>query len=308
MGWLSRLTGRSNTPDPHLTMLTGPDADHLRSLVHRHLATRGLEPDVGPDWATTADGARFGLSNLAANAAHDPDGRRAWPDLVAEHLDSVIDSLAEPEELTEELLADHLLVRLLDAQTAGSEKFAGYAPEWMPGVLRVLVVDLPRSVRSVSAEDAAALAPLGPRYDRGVANLAREFAAAEFEVETVTHEGGTFEVASSDWVYTSSLPLLFTQALARFAPGADLDRGVLFCVPNRHQFAFHVCREADDAANALMVMPTFAVNGYSDGASPLSLHTYLWLDGEVTQLTDLDDDTLSVHPGPHLEALFSQWD
>ena len=178
----------------------------------------------------------------------------------------------------------------------------------MPGVLRVLVVDLPRSVRTVSAQDAAGLAPLGPHYDRGLANLAREFAAAEFELETVTYEGGTFEVASSDWVYTSSLPLLFTQALARFAPDADLARGVLFCVPDRYQFGFHVCRDAEEAARALMIMPTFALNAYDDGVSPLSPHTYLWRDGEVSQLTEVTDTTLSVHPGPHLEALFSQWD
>lgn len=115
-------------------------------------------------------------------------------------------------------------------------------------------------------------------------------------------------MAQSEWVYTSSLPLLLPQALARFAPGADLGRGVLFCAPNRHQFGFHVVTGPDAAARSLMLMPTFALNAYADGASPLSPHTYLWLDGEVTQLTEITDTTLGVHPGPHLERLFSQWD
>lgn len=308
MGWLSKLTSRTDTPDVHLTMLTRKDADHLRSLVHRHLAQRGFEPDVGPDFATIADGTTFGLWNLGANAAGDPDGRRGWPSLVADHLDSVIEAVHQPEDLTDELLAEHLLVRLIDTQTSGSEELARYAPEWMPGVLRILVVDLPRSVRTVSPEDAEGLAPLGPLYDRGLANLAREFAAAEFEVETLSHEGGSFQLALSEWVYTSSLPLLLPQAVDRFAPGADLGLGVLFCVPNRHQFAFHVCRDAEDAARALTIMPTFAINGYADGVSPLSPHTYLWLDGQVDQLTEITDTTLSVPPGPHLDRLFAQWD
>lgn len=307
MGWLSKLTRRDDTPDEHLPMLSRPDAAHLRSLVQGHLAQRGLEAILHPDHATIADGTTFGLWNLAANAAADPDGRRGWPSLVSEHLDSVLESIQDPQDLTEDELHNHLLVRLLDTQTSGAEALT-YAPVWMPGVLRMLVVDLPRTIRTVSADDAERMAPLGPHYDRGMANLAREFAAAEFELQTIEHEGGAFVLALSEWVYTSSLPLLLPHALSRFAPGADLGRGVLFCAPNRHQFAFHVVTGPEPAARALTVMPTFALNGYSDGVTPLTPHTYLWLDGEVTQLTEITDTTLGIPPGPNLERLFAQWD
>jgi hypothetical protein len=78
-------------------------------------------------------------------------------------------------------------------------------------------------------------------------------------------------------------------------------------VPYRHQLNYRVVDGPAAALDALLLIPQFTVLGFDDSPGPLSPHTYLWLDGEVTQLTRLTDDQLAVIPGP-LEPLLHEGD
>ena len=47
-----------------------------------------------------------------------------------------------------------------------------------------------------------------------------------------------------------------------------------------------------------MVMPQFAIHGFSDGAGPLSPHTYWWRDGAPPAHSDRRGRQAGAHTGP----------
>ena len=110
-----------------------------------------------------------------------------------------------------------------------------------------------------------------------------------------------------DSFFTASFVLFLPELVHRFQPGADLERGVVFSAPYRHQVNFRVVDSATAALDALLLIPRFTVLGFEDSPGPLSPHTYLWLDGEVVPLTRLAEGGLSVVPGP-LEPLLGEVD
>ncbi|GAA4388425.1 hypothetical protein [Tsukamurella soli] len=292
---------RDEVPDEHLELLTRNDADRLRSLVRTTLAERGYEVEVFGDHVQSADGRLFGLDNLMRMARAEQD-RRAWPAMVARHLDAVLSGFGAARPTDDELRAQ-LVTRLLDV-TDSAQPF-GYALEWQTGIAEVLTVDYPERVAILPDPAVERLAPLGPWLDLARANLRRTIAAADVTVQRLGREGEGFPVAVSDCVYLASAATFLPEVLPLWQPGIDLRGGVLFCVPSRQQLAFQACTDATAVLCALALMPRFSVGGYADGVGPLSPHVYYWRDGTVQQITRITGNSIEVHLGPELEALLS---
>ena len=321
MGWFGRdresrkgretegaLEGRHPGADEALPFFTEDEAARFRSLVRTTFAELGMEVVVRADHMETDDGHQYGLWNLAASCHNDERGERAWPAVIDRHVRLITtatrsDALAE---LSDEGLMASVHVRLVEAASVDSLGRDGfdYAFEVAPGVLRLLVVDLPETVMTPPQSQLEKRAPLARLLDQGWRNLQSLPDREEFEAQQVEHEGASFTVLLGESLLTASLALILPDVVARYAPGATMEHGAFVCMPYRHQLAFHVIDDPQVALQTLMVMPQFAIHGFSDGAGPLSPHTYWWRDGELHQLTAIDEDgRLALTRARGLQAL-----
>lgn len=283
-------------PDGYLPLLSIEHANRLRSLSRIILAESGYEVDVFGDHLRS-DSQTFGLDNVM-RIVHGSDPAE-WESLVRRHFDAILRPAdAEPDD---DERRQRIISRLWDTAAADDRMSFDYALEWQSGVGELLTLDYPDRVSVLSDAAVRKIAPLGPWYDRARRNLFRELTeVAKIDVETVEHEGRRIFCALSDSVYVASGALFLPDLLPRWAPGIDLSGGVLFAIACRNQLAFSPCSNADGAIAGLMLLPGFAVNGYSDGVGPVSPNVYFWHGGLVTQVSRIADGALTVTPPEEL--------
>ncbi|GAB3070635.1 hypothetical protein [Pedococcus soli] len=288
--------------DDALTMFEESDAATFRSTVRETLAEMGFEVTVLADHVTTDDGRQWGLWNLGAGCAGTPHDQ--WPATVRAHFTTVMAG-ADDEPLTAAYLDAHVVSRLMEEDgLRQTPDWVDRGLEWAPGVRQVVVVDTPETVQVLPPAAFEEFRPLGPWFDRGLANLRAQLDTETFQLEAVTHGDSTFWCLLGDSVYTASLALLLPDVVQRYAAQPLSDKGVLFAIPFRHQLAFHVVDEPQAALNALMVMPQFAAAGFLEGSGPVSPSVFWWQEGRVRQVSTMTADRrLSVTPGPELEVL-----
>lgn len=301
-------TAPGDSPDPDLDFLTVAQAARFRVVVREVLAETGREVTLRPQSVVTDDGREWGLWNVAAVAHQDERGEAGWPDVVRSHFTKLFSADATgPDDLTDEEFFGALRMRLVEqAQLAqlGPDGF-DHAMEWAEGVVRVPVLDLPDTVATVPRSALETRAPLATCLDRAWANTAALVGTEELERQALDHEGRHAWVVLGDSFFTASLALVLPDLVRRFEPDADLSGGVVLAVPFRHQLVYRVVDSPSAALDALVLIPRFAALGFSDSPGPLSPHTMLWRDGEVSTLTRFEDGGLSVTPGPYLEELLS---
>ncbi len=294
-------------PDEELTFFTVDEAARFRRLVREVLAGMGREVEVGPQSVVTDDGREWGLWNVAASAHNDEDGDRAWPEVVRSHFEKTFKNAeSSTQDLSDDEYRGALRMRLVEESPLaqlGADAF-DHALEWAPGVVRVPVLDLPDSVATPPREDLERHGDLAGILDLAWRNTAALVGTEELVRERIEHEGRHVWCVFGESFFTASLALVLPDLVRRFEPGADLEQGVLFGVPYRHQVDYRVLDSSEAALDALVLLPGFVAMGYGDSPGPLSPHTYLWLDGAVTPVTAVaPDGTLTVTPGPHLEGL-----
>lgn len=319
MGWFSSRRGddapapgaQESAPDAELGFFARHDADRFRATVREVLAEEGYEVSVFPGHVETDDGRRWGLWNVAATAHNDERGPGAWAEVVRSHFHTLFaaDRVSLDDLGDEEYLA-RLHLRLVEEASLGTlapDGF-GHALPWAEGVVRLPVVDLPDTVAIPVETELRRRGDLAKLLDRAHRNTADLVVTEPLEAERVEHEGRWFWCVLGESFLTASLALVLPRLVERIEPGADLSQGVVFAVPYRHQVDFRVVDSAAAALDALLLIPRFAVLGFEDSAGPLSPHTYLWRDGEVSQLTRFDDGRLAVVPGPYLEDVLASDD
>lgn len=179
----------------------------------------------------------------------------------------------------------------------------GYAREALPGLLEVLAFDSPDSFRLLTDGEVSRLGGVAALREAGRANLR---ALPVESAEWVAPVGGVeFEVLTGDSVYTASRALVLSDTLGQLGQ-AEPPRGVLACLPSRHQLAVHPISGDDPAITPLSQMAHFAHAGYSQGIGRLSPHVYWWHDGAWEQVSTVRDGRVDLHldsgllaqPGP----------
>ena len=80
--------------------------------------------------------------------------------------------------------------------------------------------------------------------------------------------------------------------------------GWVFALPYRHAVVLQPCSTAAEVRDALELVPAWAQRMHADGVSPVSMHTYHWVDRQITCLTEEHEDgSLSVRASPELEQI-----
>lgn len=289
---------QASPPDPHLTFLTVEQADRVRVLTREAFTARGIEVTIHPDHLAGAGGTKYGLWNVAASCAALPEPE--WQSTVDTYVGHLADAADAPRPFDTMAPGDvpaRTYSRLYDA-TALPDGIPHVA--FAPGIVEVLALDLPDTLAFFHEEDVARFGGWAALQRHGRASLAREAAAPE---RLDLDGGGHVTAINDESVHTASRALLLPGLLTTYGdpPG---DRGWFLTVPNRHQLWWHVPRDGT-AVDALRTLVHLGLTGYSDGASPVSPHTYWWNGAEYRQLTTIHDDgRVEVHVDPELaEAL-----
>jgi hypothetical protein len=289
LGWRRRRGPEPrghDEPDPVYGYLTAAQGARLRSLVRQAFAERGIEVTLLPDRVEAAGGGQYGLTNVAAACNASP--AKQWPSIVAWHVETVLRALTAPSisELDDDAVLGHVFVRVMGISAFPDLASFGYRRELGGDLVELLALDSEHSVSLLLDSDVERFGAETLRH-AGLVNLLGEpFGSCErIEVEP----DASFSCVLGDSVYTASRLLTMDDVLRRTTGRAEAPHGVLACVPNRHQLAFHVLTDAAVLA-VLPTMARFALDGYSDGVGPVSPYLYWHRNGSLCQLSQLDED------------------
>ena len=305
MGLFKRSQARDTGPaDDALPFFTRDQAADFRSLVGATLGARGLEVQMHPDHAEDAAGRQLGLWNLGAQCVE--ARRREWPALVAAHVDRVLASFDAPDpfdDLTEEAAAAQTYARLYPEDAMPS--FDGFPHrEFVPGVVELLALDLPETVAVFNDDHTARLGGWEKLHGHGMRNL--EVLPVEHLEELDGPDGSTFHVLLGDSVHTASRVLLLPRLASALAGQEDAGHGWLMSIPNRHQVAWHMIRDAS-VIPVVSAMAHFAALGHADAPTPLSPHVYWWDGQGYQQLTQVDGEgNRFVQAGPEFTEMLNE--
>lgn len=246
-----------------------------------------------------------------------PPPRRLVPDIddepgvmshsVREHLERLTAAAdADIASLDHAAFDAALTSRLVSAERIHSTGLGfSYAGHFADHVHEVLTLDLPSAV--VTLPDSRILESgrrLPSLVNRGRTNLLELLEGSTIDVERVTEGRRGLWTVMGDSPYTASFARFLNDAAHRWLPDVDDRNGWVFALPYRHAILLQPCGSAAEVRDALELVPDWAQRMHADGISPLSQHTYHWVDRRITCLTtEQEDGTMSVHPSPVLEQV-----
>lgn len=272
------VPGRRRGAHPTGLPLTRRRSRRLRRLVATVFAEHGAAVEVRRDHVVDDQQRRFGLWNLAAVCATEPEDH--WPELVRRHVGVLVSPGPSLEDLEPEELEAAARLRLFEA-AALPPGWHDTAPRVTEDLVSVVAIDLEDEVLTPSE---GVLARHGDpalwreRGRQGLRRLLDEADPAGLHHELVLPEGpdSGFHVVLGESFFTASLALLLPELLARH-DAADRGLGVLVAVPHRHQLAYRVV-DGPGAATALRYLAGYAEAAYAGAPGPLSPHVH-WVRG-----------------------------
>ncbi|XBB69124.1 hypothetical protein ABFU82_07375 [Nocardioides sp. WV_118_6] len=301
------VPGTDAEPDEALPFLGVDEARHLRALVRTAFAERGIEVSVHAGHVADDAGRQFGLWNVAAACHQDDRGRAAWPFLVGSHVERVLASMDAPDpfgELSPDEAAARTFVRLYEREAI--PRLDGFPfREFAPGLVEMLALDLPDTVAVYDDARAERLGGVDALRAHGLTNLDRQ-PVEQLERLDLPDGGGAFHVLLGESVHTASRALLLPRLATELTGHESGRHGWLLCVPNRHQVAWHLVRDAT-VIPVVQAMARFAALGFGDAPGPLSPHLFWWDGGGYQQLSRLDEDgALSIIVSPDFQRVLEE--
>jgi len=270
-------------------------------LVREELRRQGLEVEIDDGYATVPGRpGKYGLENLAQACALRE--RAQWPQIIEAHFAALRRAEAEREALggarTFEQAAPLLAVRLWPAEfVAQIGPGALVYREDLPGLVTVLVYDLPETIQQVRPEEAAAWGRPGEElFALGLDNLRRK---PRPEIRRVAMEGERrVTVLSGTSFFVASECL----RLDHF-PGCVGRYGAVVGVPTRHiMLAYPVDDAAALEAAGLLVPIVYGM--CQQGPGSLSARLYWCYQGRFAEVPyRVEGKTVHIAPPEGLQAL-----
>jgi hypothetical protein len=268
------------------------------ALIHSYFAARqipiALQEDEGivsPDYEVLSRSSVFGLQNIAQKCSH--AGRERWSALIAEHFDCLFEPNMSESVLGIDMrslsaISGRLRSRLYPEgilKQTGALAFRPYAE----GLLEVLVLDMQKSVRTVSRSETAQW----PLTEDELFMLGRRnLAASAFLDETrVALPGAIFHMLSGDAFYGASHMLIFDRYITEPHPN-----GIVVSMPKRDVIFAHYVQNIG-VLEAISGMLQITTGMYEEGPGSLSDNLYWYRNGALTRLPyQLNDGAFSFAP------------
>ncbi|XVQ07824.1 hypothetical protein ACQP1W_35325 [Spirillospora sp. CA-255316] len=279
------MNGRHARPDPS----DDGTLDSLLVLVAESLgyASRRVPGDVM--LLEGANRLHVSMRNLRQLARLVP--RHDWPALVSDHVTTIVTAIEEPLDLSDFDLAQHLLRTRIYPAEADNGVLA--ARPFAPGLIEVVVVDTPTTVRTVTTDEMEGWPVSGDAlFMLGRANV-RADGPLQLEEQDL---GGVRVAALHGWTFYAVTHLAWLEEYLPIGP-----YGALVIAPNRSLIVAHPIQPAEGgpraryraAVAAARELQSQAHTAYEEGPGSLSPHLYWWRAGEMTLLeTRYEDDAL----------------
>lgn len=292
----------ATAPDPTFPFWDLRTADEFRALVRTSFAEAGSEVTVHAGHVVDAQGAQYGLANLAAACHNDDRGRKAWTEVVTKHVRTIVAAVAEPSPF--DVLTDAEILRSTYCRVMPSADVLptmSYVREITPELSVAFNLDLPERVAYFTDERVA-------RFGAGALRAAGEANLRTVAIDDRKHleqGGGHIEVLLGESLFVASLVLVLAEVLGGQRVEFDPDVGVFVAMPYRHQLDLHVPRDAS-AIPSLQLLAGFAAAGYRDSAGPVSPSAYWWRPDALERVSSIDDDGIRIEIGPELAATLNR--
>jgi len=257
----------------------------LRRLVRQAFAERGVEVVVEGALVRDDGGQQYFLHNLAATCAGTPEGE--WAHTAAQFAANLLD-VDDVEELSDAQLEASTYLRLQPGAISDIT-IQPHAPSIVEGLVTLLAVDLPSTVVTPAETFWDERGGVDRWREAGVRNLASLIGSDQLEVTRLAAGDYDFKALSGESFFTATLALLMEQVLAAYDGGVDQTYGALVAVPFRHQLAWRAV-DGPGVIPTVNAMVSFAINGHSDGAGPVSPHLFWVHNGRWQQLTRIAED------------------
>ncbi len=272
------------------------------ALVEGYFAAKNiaiqLDPEEGvvrPSPGILEQSSVFGLQNIAQSCSQ--ADRDRWHELIHAHFDTVFGQATEQTEqnaLTMDVsnfghIRTQLRARLYPVDLLSQSVEAVHRPG-PDGTVEVLVLDLPRSVRTVARSEANAWPTDDDElFAIGRANLTQ---TGKLTDNTVPVQPGVdLHLYTGDAFYAGSHALI----LQTYLP-ADLPHGVLVGFPKRDVLLAHHIHNIG-VTEAIGAMLQAILGMYRDGPGSLSPNLYWFRNGEFTLLPyQLHEESLDFSP------------
>jgi len=297
MSFMRRVRGGGSERVPDwAAYLTASEYKRFRGLVHdwlrahsrgfREVDGGGIDVDLGAEKPHM-----IGLANLAQKCHQMP--AEDWAALIAEHLDSVLNTdeidSAPPFESVKSMLKVRIYPEDYAAGLPNGELLLVRRP-LAPGLISALAIDYPKTVATVPPETADGWGiPIDDLFEVGLANV-REQDRPGVQRQQLD-EGGSISVLVGDSFFTSTWALMLDEFAIPSSP-----HGAIVAIPNRHVVVFQPIVDLSVVEGTRAVM-SLAVQMYRDGPGPISPNLY-WRRGDSLTLlpTRYADKTAYFEP------------
>ncbi|MGK5550279.1 hypothetical protein ACSNOI_01575 [Actinomadura kijaniata] len=227
--------------------------------------------------------------------------RDDWPALVSDHVTTIVTAIEEPLDLSDFDLGQHLLRTRAYPVEADNGGLA--SRPFVPGLVEVVVVDTPTTVRTVTTEEMHGWPVSGDAlFMLGRANVRADGPLTHDEH---TLGGVRVSVLHGMTSYTAT-HLAWLEEYLPIGP-----YGALVVAPTHGQIVAHVLRPggADPrtryraAVAAAEELHAYALQAHEDGPGSLSPHVYWWRGGDLTALHLRYENGRLVLPGDFVSVL-----
>jgi hypothetical protein len=291
-------------------------------------ASRGMEVTMADGVVTPAGGAaagaeggvkkqQWGLGNLMQVCARAAEPR--WRELVHDHFTRLLMAQrvaqeSEIESIDYRAVADNLAVRLWESSVLENATGAGGAAaigkmvtrEDLPGLLTVLSMDLPQSVRTVPGAEADLWGRSREElFDRAIENLEKQ-TDAKIEAHEIG-DGGTVVSVLGESHFIASLALKIEQY-----PELIGKHGSFVGLPTRHVMLVAPFGGLD-ALKSLQHLMTITQRWFADGPGSLSGRVWWYRRADEEReaqwfevVFEITDDALNVSPPEELVRVMEE--
>lgn len=283
------MTSQPSQPPPRAPewarFLGDAGFQEFSGLIADYFDRRGVEFELDAEDGTLVPNIEalskksvFGLQNIAQKCAQ--AGRERWPALVSEHFDSLFDTGDNANALTVDMsVIDDVRARIrsrLYPESILKQTSAIVYRSIADGLIEVLVVDLPKSVRTVSRGEA----DRWPLSDDELFMIGRRNLAASGFLNDVRVPlpGSLLHMYCGDTFYGASHLLVFERYLTDAMP-----YGMVLSAPKRDVILAHYIHNIGvlEAINGIIQVTQ---GMYSEGPGSLSPHIYWYRNGGLTRL------------------------
>ena len=283
MGFMRRIRGGAPRPVPDWAVFFTPsEYKRFRQLVDEWLRAHsrgfrevdggGIDVDLGAEKPHM-----IGLVNLAQKCNLAP--AEEWPELVAGHLDSVLDTdaidPAPPFESVESRLKVRIYPEDFATGPAVDEELLVRRPV-APGLVAALALDYPETVVGLPPKTAAGWGiPVDELFEIAFANVRRQDRPGV--QRQPMDEGASISLLIGDSFFTATWVLMLDEFVTPSSPN-----GTVVAVPNRHAVVFQPIIDLS-IVEGIQAVISLATQMYRDGPGPISPNIY-WRRGESLTL------------------------